>query len=274
MIKTGKKIIRFIFSRNFFLLLFLLTQIAFFVFTFTIANRYATKILGGTTTIIAFIVAMCINNSRLHSDTKLAYIIILVLFPIYGTLAYLLAYFGRGKRRFTRYNEQKEKIKPLKQNYDVIDSLSSNHQLGLAEHLYNNLNFPIYSNTSAKYYKSGEEMFEDMKTAMKKAKKFIFLEYFIISKGEMLNSIINILTEKAREGVEVRFMYDGTNSIARIPHSFVKKMNKLNIKCKMFMPVRAILSTEQNNRDHRKLLIIDNKITFTGGINLADEYIN
>ena len=239
---------------------------------YSIANKYTTKILGGAVTIFAFVVALLINNSKMHSDTKLAYVIILVLFPIYGALTYFLSLITSGERKFKKYiSLVKNSTSTLAQNENVLNEIEDK---GIARYLYNSCGFPIYKNTDCSYYKSGEELFEAMLENIKGAEKFIFLEYYIIQNGKLLSSLLEVLKEKVQQGIEVRLMYDGTSSIAKIPHSFVRKMNKIGIKCKMFMPVRAILSSEQNNRDHRKLCIIDNKTAFTGGLNLADEYIN
>lgn len=270
-----KKFARFLFSKNMFLLISLIAQIALLIFMYSVANKYTTKILGGASSIVAFIVALIINNSRLHADTKLAYVIILVLFPIYGTLTFILSFCTRGDYKYNRYIKRLSKTtNPLSQNEDIVNSLESQKEKGIANYLYNTCGFPIYQNTDCQYFSTGEDMFDEMLNKIEKAQKFIFLEYYIVQNGKLLSALIGALKKKVNQGVEVRLMYDGTSSIAKIPHSFVKKMNKLGIKCKMFMPVRAILSTEQNNRDHRKLCIIDNRIAFTGGLNLADEYIN
>ena len=113
-----------------------------------------------------------------------------------------------------------------------------------------------------------------MKIQLKKAQHFIFLEYFIIEEGEMWDTVLDILKEKVREGVEVRMMYDGTNTLSKLPPGYPRQMKELGIHCKVFAPIRPFLSTSQNNRDHRKILVIDGHTAFTGGINLADEYIN
>ena len=134
--------------------------------------------------------------------------------------------------------------------------------------------FPVYHNSSARYYPLGEDKFEDLLIELKKAKKFIFLEYFIIEHGQMWDTVLDILKEKVQEGVEVRVMYDGMCSLVLLPYRYPKELKKLGIKAKMFSPIVPFLSTTQNNRDHRKILIIDGKVAFTGGVNLADEYIN
>jgi cardiolipin synthase len=113
-----------------------------------------------------------------------------------------------------------------------------------------------------------------MKRQLEQAQHFIFMEYFIVADGKMWDSIVEILARKASEGVEIRFMYDGMNSLVNVSFSFYKKLSKLGIDARPFSQIRPALSTVQNNRDHRKILVIDGKVAFTGGINLADEYIN
>ncbi len=117
-------------------------------------------------------------------------------------------------------------------------------------------------------------MLEAMLKELEKANNFIFLEYFIVEEGYMWGRILEVLLRKVKEGVEVRFMYDGLCSLAILPYNYPKKIEKLGIRCKMFSPIKPALSTHQNNRDHRKILVIDGHTAFTGGMNLADEYIN
>lgn len=99
------------------------------------------------------------------------------------------------------------------------------------------------------------------------------MEYFIIDFGEIWDEILNILIDKAQKGVEIRLMYDGTNTFSRLPVKYPKELESLGIKCKVFSPIRPVFTTYQNHRDHRKIVVIDGKVAFTGGINLADEYI-
>ena len=113
-----------------------------------------------------------------------------------------------------------------------------------------------------------------MKKELEKAKRFIFMEYFIVERGEMWDSILEILERKVQDGVEVRFMYDGMCCLVLLPYSYPRELRTKGLKAKMFAPIRPALSTYQNNRDHRKILVIDGHTAFTGGINLADEYIN
>ena len=150
----------------------------------------------------------------------------------------------------------------------------SRSNANLAAYIENSGSYPVYGNTNVKYYPVGEEMFEDMKKELEKAKRFIFMEYFIVERGEMWDSILEILERKVQEGVEVRFMYDGMCCLVLLPYSYPRELRAKGLKAKMFAPIRPALSTYQNNRDHRKILVIDGHTAFTGGINLADEYIN
>ena len=109
---------------------------------------------------------------------------------------------------------------------------------------------------------------------LEKAEHFIFMEYFIITEGKMWGEILDILAKKVQEGVDVRVLYDGTCELSTLPHDYPKRMEKLGIKCKMFAPIKPFVSTHYNYRDHRKILSIDGKVAFNGGVNLADEYIN
>ena len=124
-----------------------------------------------------------------------------------------------------------------------------------------------------KYFPLGEYKFKAMIQELRKAKKYIFMEYFIVEKGYMWGSILQILREKVKEGVEVRFMYDGMCAISMLPYRYPARLRKYGIKCKMSNKVRPFLSTTQNNRDHRKICVIDGKWGLRG-INLGDEYIN
>jgi cardiolipin synthase len=117
-------------------------------------------------------------------------------------------------------------------------------------------------------------MFEAMKREIAEAKRFIFLEFFIIERGEMWDSILELLESKSREGVEVRIMYDGMGSFTVLPYNYIKVLQEKGLKAKVFSPIKPVISSYQNNRDHRKILVIDGHTAFTGGINLADEYIN
>ena len=138
----------------------------------------------------------------------------------------------------------------------------------------NTSGYGAYFNTKIIYFPSGESMYKKLLEELKKADKFIFLEYFIISRGEVWDNIFEILKEKARNGVEVRILVDYIGSMFVLPRDFEKSLRKNNIKYKIFNPIKIILNVMLNYRDHRKMAIIDGKIAFTGGMNIGDEYIN
>jgi cardiolipin synthase len=143
-----------------------------------------------------------------------------------------------------------------------------------AHYLQEYAGFPVYAHTRAEYLKSGEAFFERVLPELEKAERYIFLEFFILRLGLMLNPIINILEKKAREGLDVRIIYDDLGCFMSLPSDFKQRLGEKGIKCVVFNPFRPILSSLQNNRDHRKIISIDGKVAFTGGMNLADEYIN
>ena len=165
------------------------------------------------------------------------------------------------------YMEQREEIIENLRQYKPADA-------NLAYYMKHQLDFPTYQNTQMEYFPSGEAWFSVLMEELKRAEKFIFMEYFIVAEGKMWGAILELLKEKVKEGVEVRFMYDGMCSISLLPYGYPKEIRKYGIACKMFSPIRPVLSTTQNNRDHRKICVIDGKVGFTGGLNLADEYIN
>ena len=134
--------------------------------------------------------------------------------------------------------------------------------------------FPVYTNTQTEYFNSGEAFFKKVLKELEKAKTYIFLEFFVLRAGLMLDPILAILQRKAREGLDVRIMYDDLGCFMSLPSDYKEHLKQKGIKCLVFNPFKPVLSSLQNNRDHRKLICIDGKTAFTGGINLADEYIN
>ncbi len=134
--------------------------------------------------------------------------------------------------------------------------------------------YPPYKNIFSQYYPIGEEKFDSFIRELEKAEKFIFMEYFIIEEGKMWNAILKVLERKASEGVDVRLIYDDAGCMLTLPNRYNRKLEEKGIKCAIFNPLVPILSAKFNTRDHRKITVIDGVTAFTGGINLADEYIN
>lgn len=219
-----------------------------------------------------------IYNSESNPDMKLSWMFPIALFPIFGAIFYLTIVMQPGTTvLYTRIRKMGENTKkyvcPRPESMEKLKQRSP-HMGRLAYYLQNSDNSPVYENTQVKYYELGELQFQDMVEELRKAEHYIFIEFFIVSEGRMLDTVIDILQEKAEQGVEVRFMCDGTNVLWNLPNYFPRLMEEDGIKCKMFAPIKPIFSTHYNNRDHRKIVVIDGKTAFTGGINLADEYIN
>ncbi|MCD8119384.1 MAG: cardiolipin synthase [Lachnospiraceae bacterium] len=277
-IKQGKKgVFHLLFSRIGVLAILVLIQFVFLMIPFVWIQNYSTLFLS-IYTVMAVAVLIVILNRDINPGFKLMWVIPMAAFPVFGAFFYIFVQAQPGARRFNqKYLSNVRETEPyLKQNEAVLSELAAEdpHAARLATYIEEKAKFPIYENSSVKYYPIGELMFEDLKIQLKKAKRYIFLEYFIIAHGEMWGEVLDILLEKIAEGVEVYLMYDGTNTLSNLPVGYEKKMEALGIHCHVVQPIRVALSTVQNNRDHRKICVIDGNTAFTGGVNLADEYIN
>ena len=227
---------------------------------------------------LSIIIVFIIINNKSNPSYKIAWIVPVMIFPIFGGLFYLL--YG-GNKLSTR-----EKLKMVIQNIEMTNSLKQDDEIikkigdksiyakNQSEYILNYAKCPVYNNTETTYFKIGEEKFEALLRELKKAEKFIFLEYFIIQEGKMFNSILEILEEKAKQGVDVRLIYDDVGCIVTLPHNYKNTLEAKGIKCRVFNPIKPFFTRRLNNRDHRKIVVIDGDVGFTGGINLADEYIN
>ena len=227
---------------------------------------------------LAVVILMYVLNDKQNSSFKLMWIIFILAVPVMGVAFYLYTKLQLGTKFIaTRIDEliEEESVFLRPDRNTVKDIFSSSRQeSGLFKYIYEKGNYPVYDNASIKYFPLGEDKFREMVYQLEQAREFIFLEYFIVERGYMWDTILDILTQKVREGVEVRFMYDGTCTLSLLPKNYPKRMKNRGIKCKVFSPMVPFLSTHQNNRDHRKILVIDGHTAFTGGVNLADEYIN
>ncbi len=216
-------------------------------------------------------------NSKSDNSVKLTWMLIFTLLPVIGILFYFYTRLDFGHRlESSRLIQIKEASRELiKTKEEVKKELEERPDLkGLATFINQAGNCPVYHNGEVTYFSLGEEKFADLLQELKAAKHFIFMEYFIVAKGEMWGQILEILIEKAQEGVEVRFMYDGFCEFSLLPRSYSKELAKYGIKCKVFAPIQPFISTVYNFRDHRKICVIDGQVAYTGGVNLADEYIN
>ncbi len=237
----------------------------FFIEHITIINVLFS--LAGFLLILALI-----KYSKNYSYT-LPWIIILIMFPLVGTLLYIVI--GSNKKRSkvlkSIIKSENESKKYFVQDEKIKEELKDNSK---ARYLCDFCGFPATKNNDVVYYKIGEDGFEAMLEELKKAEKFIFLEYFIINHGTMWGSILEVLEEKAKSGVEVRVMYDDLGCMSTLKKSYPLELEKKGIKCIAFNRLNPVAGVIMNNRDHRKILVIDGKVAFSGGINISDEYIN
>ena len=227
---------------------------------------------------LSIVVVIYIVSRNDNPSYKLGWTIPVLLVPVFGGLFYLIFGGNKTSRKFKKKIElayrKHEKLIP--DNDHIIDRINLEdkvigNQLAYIDRF---AKYPPYENTITEYLSPGENFFEKLLIELKNAKKYIFLEYFIIEEGYMWNSILDILEVKVKEGVEVRVMYDDMGCLRTLPYKYDELLKSKGIKCVVFNPFLPLLSLRMNNRDHRKIAIVDGYIGFTGGINLADEYIN
>lgn len=275
--KTWGRFLRIIFGRTTFVLLALLVQFLILLYSVQWLREHLFFLYGGFVVLSAVIVIYIINKNQ-NPSYQLSWIIPVLVFPVFGAMFYLFLETQPGTHVIDRrLRENIKQTKPfLQQQPSVMENLyrTSRGSAGLAYYMNVYGGYPIWEHTHARYFALGDEMYPVLLEELKKAKRYIFMEYFIVEKGEMWDSILEILKEKAAAGVDVRFMYDGMCSLTLMPYGYPKQLKQYGIRCKMFSPVRPVLSSYQNNRDHRKITVIDGHTAFTGGVNLADEYIN
>ena len=272
-----KRLFKLLTSRLFIIGVMILLQIAWivlFLADFSVRYSFVSVILNMIAVILAFFVITRWSNPSF----KLSWVFFIMMVPIVGVPVYLI--FGRpgltrGTRR--RMDVVNAKIEPyLTEHTQVTEHLRSEHiQAALqSDYIWHAAHAPICDHTSSRYYKCGEELFDAMLADIHRAEKYIFLEYFILDTGEMYDTLVNELAQKAAQGVDVRLIYDDVGCVNKMPSHFYRKLQEKGIRCAAFNPARPVLSIIMNNRDHRKIMVIDGKVSYTGGVNIADEYIN
>lgn len=226
---------------------------------------------------LSVIAVLYIVNRAMDPGYKIGWIILILFAPFFGGLFYLLCGGNGPSRRLRRKMEGMNKhmadaLSPDKKAQTL--STYGKDAVNQSRYLEEYAHCPLYANTSTRYFPLGDEAFAPMLSELRKAEKYIFLEYFIITPGEFWNAILAILEEKAAAGVDVRVLYDDVGSLTTLPRDFAGQLESKGIQCRAFNRFVPVLSVRLNNRDHRKICVIDGKTAFTGGINLADEYIN
>ena len=279
LLKKGKRgIVRVIFGRTGLVLALFFVQVLLLFSVFRWFTALVPHLLGGS---IAFTAVMVIYllNSDMDNSAKITWLVVIALVPVLGVVLFWWTKGEVGHRMLKRRLKQLEQDtrEQLPQDAQTLERLKA-QESGAASLAYylrgKGGGFPVYENTAVTYFPSGEAKFAELLRQLEKAKQYIFLEYFIIDEGLMWGRVLEVLARKAAEGVHVRVMYDGTCEFSTLPRDYPKRLEALGIRCKVFAPVTPFVSTHYNYRDHRKILIIDGRVGFTGGVNLADEYIN
>ena len=270
--------IRLLMSKYGFSILFMGFELWFSFAAFFWLNEWFPNWLSVIIMVLLYIsTILAIVNRNMPPESKVTWLLIAVV-PVFGSLLYLMF----GERRlskkemkqlenmesmeFREDNSRELRLKLKEENkavYGMVKSLLS------MDH-----NADFYNGTSSTFFPLGDQMFKQLLEDLRSAKKFIFMEFYIIDEGLMWDSILEILIEKVKEGVEVKLLYDDIGCMATLAGNYTKRLRKLGIDAHKFNKVIPRLTVAYNNRDHRKILVIDGQIGYTGGINLADEYIN
>lgn len=272
-----EKWIRKVFKRRFYVALSIVLQLLL-MFYIIISGSRLSVIVSYFFTALSFVVALFAATKKGCSEYKLIWVFMILLFPVLGGMTYLFFNFQRNTKRVTEKISQN--TKKLRPHFRGDENIYNTARKRLPEYstlmglLQNRQGYPVYASGENEFFSPGEKMMPSLLEDLKNAKKFIFLEFFIVREGVMWNSVFEILKEKAQNGVDVRILYDDMGCLTRLPSDFPQMLSKHGIKCHIFNPFRPALTSTQNNRDHRKICAIDGEIAYTGGMNLSDEYIN
>ena len=243
----------------------------FFALTTGAARVWVTGVLNG----LSLLIILYLVRKDENSAYKVGWIALIGLLPLLGGALYLA--FG-NKRPAKRLRLKMQAVedahkKDLVQEPGVLEGLDAREQ-GQSRYVAKYGPYPAWQNTRTQYFACGEAMYPQLLADLEKAEKSIFLEFFIVSHGCMWNGIEKILRRKAAQGVDVRLIYDDFGSLLGLPADFIVRMERAHIRCIPFNPVVPLVSLVMNHRDHRKIVVVDGNTAYTGGINLADEYIN
>ncbi len=255
----------------------ILLEIAFLMIMITRLNEYA-EIVNLITRLFAGVLVLALYASDKTSSMKMPWIILILVFPIMGVTLYLLIGLNGGTRKMKeRYADIDRKLLPLlPDNWEYLENIKNKIPKAgsISNYIQKNAHYPVYQNTDIIYYDEAVKGLEAQLVDISKAEKFIFMEYHAIEDANAWKKLQHVLVERVKAGVEVRVFYDDMGSIGFINTDFVKKMKHLGIQCRVFNPFIPGLNVFLNNRDHRKITVIDGKVAFTGGYNLANEYFN
>lgn len=260
-----KRLLRMVLSRTSLILLLVLVQLGFLFYILNYLSQYLyIQIINYTLSVLIVLYLLVKEENPIY---KLSWIMPILIFPLFGGIFYIIyRQQNFSKKVLSRFigidHDRKHHVK------SIINPLGNK-----ASHYLHQLNWPVYENTQVTFLGSGEAMYQAMLRDLWKAKSFILLEFFIINQGIMWDNILQILTEKAKEGITIKLIYDDFGS-STLPYRYHHHLKRLGIDAIPFNPMRLHLNFAMNYRDHRKIVVIDGEIGYTGGINIGDEYIN
>ena len=251
-----------------------LLQIGWLLWAFFSLTAGKVWVNAGLNVLSLFITLYLVRKDE-NSDYKIIWLVLIGLMPLLGGALYL-AFGNKAPAKRMRQRMQaveRQHTADLAQQPGQTEALDPASR-GLCRYIADYGPYPAWKDTTAKYYPCGEEMYPDLLADLEGAERFIFLEFFIVRTGRMWGGVEDILVRKAAEGVDVRLIYDDFGSLLGLPSDFVVRMERAHIRCIPFNPVVPLVSLVMNHRDHRKIVVVDGSVAYTGGINLADEYIN
>lgn len=272
-----KKLWKLVLNRVVWVALAVILQLSFFLYV----NFWATAIKGWNSavyvlTVVVVLYIMFGENQK--SSYKMVWVFLIALFPLFGIVLYLIL----GDKKFSKHKRKRLEEKIVKNVGETLESEEAKNALMCTDPLLSRQSmlitslsrYGLWAHTQALYFSNGEDFLKDALLELKKAKRFIFLEYFIITPGKCWDSILEVLKEKVKEGVDVRVLYDDLGSAPSLPYLYDKKLQSFGIKAHPFNPIQIHINPRLNFRDHRKIMNIDGDVCYTGGLNLADEYMN
>ncbi len=256
----------------------LIVQVALIVFGFLYIFSYFTWIWL-ILEFFGFCICVYIVSRDINPGYKLSWCVLILAIPAFGVLVYF--FIGRQhtprrvRKRLSIASDASQVLLNMT-NADITDKRGSLNPTGTtcAELVLNSASYPVYGGTATKYYALGDDFFPDLVKDIKAAQKFILMEYFIIDPGKVWNEVEEALIERAKAGVEVKIIYDDVGSMFTLPKKTIKKLRAVGIEILPFNKITFSFDMRLNNRSHRKITVIDGKIAYTGGNNLADEYAN
>ena len=265
--KSGNSILRAVFVAVSFLL-----QLGWLLLQILALNN--SPYIAAATHLISVLAVLKLYSKPTNGAYKLPWIMLMMAMPVMGLSLYLLTQLAVSPRSIhKRLSAMKQRNAAFLENKEIPRGLAPEEE-NLVRYLQKYEGMPACMDTAAKYYGETVDALADMKKDLEQAEKFIFMEYFILEDGEAFRQIREILERKAAQGVEVRLMYDDLGSIGTASWRYALELNKAGIQCRSFNPALPFLNIFLNNRDHRKITVIDGKVGYTGGYNLADEYFH